>query len=1072
MITCFADMPSDQEFQQQAEDFKTKGNAAFSDGNLSNAISFYSQGLVSCDRVSNESVKSLKTTLLSNRAMCYLKDLSSLEKCIEDCSSGLELNPSDGNVRNKLLFRRAKARFLLYNQATTPGSDDDAVLQDMAKDLLQVVNNDPKNKDAAQLLKTVRAQYKTQQATTATPLSKVMSMLQKKEGQPKEQLHQVKLLLGLFDNDLKNTAMEFGRIGGISALLELVRKNRHQQGEDFDSKFITLSIQCLSQAASYPPFTRQFMVNHQEDLGTLIECASMDSDSVVLAMAVLVRVILHADRDKPDEEVTGKTKLDYDVIIAVITTALSRKYETNNQRTVVIRGVLDLINTWTAGKDRASTIRQSLGPGVVDPTLPAPKTQTEIHAFTPQQLAEHRRREMALNDRDEAWAFERCIRILSKAFKTMLIATCTVDDHTVRREMIVTIGRILAVLDEDDRIKDVVKPYLGKNDSGPTIEEIFDEEEKEAQSEEDQDALKIIMESAIITCALLLSKKEVGSWALGSGWSSSGLPTLIESSNNRAMFLASEILSAAATVESSRHIVANLVSSGLMKKLLNSDDRDIRSGAASAVAKLGLSDEAARKDEGEVMHMLVAACDLMEDDKMDGRENPSLKDEAKLRHFSSFATSSVERGVEMISYLVSNTSVKEELAAGFSSNTKSSVSALERLVKTADLPNAGESLTGFALATIFQHMAATNLQIRKEGFEGKEVSMEQYDEMQKLGKTAEEKEVIDSQEDPDTTAACHERIRKMASANVPRAMVTLIEGASEHTQEQITLGFNRMADEQSVRGILIQQGVLSSCIKIDKNEAPTDTDTMKKVVTLARHCIAKMLVTTNPTLLTSAQRLGAIRPLIQLVRDIKGSDLQKFEALLALTNLGGSGADAQNRIVSERGIGSLHFAMFSDHEMVRRAATEAMSNLVPHEAMMKHLSKDDNLRLWYALATDFEDNYECARAAAGGLAMATQDLSIAEAVVALEKFRQHTEMMLECGRLEIMHRIFVLIHNLIRHGGKPRKKTIEEGFVKFCEAYVSSYHNGTGADLEFTEQERALLPVTAEIAAEIVNLSD
>jgi len=1077
-------MPTDQEFQQQAENFKTKGNAAFGKGSIAEAISFYSQGIVLCDRAAVDSVVNpVKTTLLSNRAMCYLKDLKTLDKCIEDCTSGLALGPSDVTLRNKLLFRRAKAAFLSSNLPDNSKSSNSAdQLQDAAKDLLQVINTDPNNKDASQLLKTVRAQYKTQQANASTPVSKALQQL-KASDEPKKKLHQIKLLLGMFDNDLKNAAMELGRIGGVSTLLETIQNNQQlvsfdEKSKQFEPKLTVLTIQCLSQASSHPPFVREYMVNHQQDLGDLIDSESMDADAVVLGMAVLVRIILHADRDPFDQEISGKTLLDYDVIIHVIKQATARSnFANKNQRNVVIRGVLDLISTWTAGLDRETNIRQSLGPGIVDPTLPAPKSKMEIHAFTPQQLAAHRRRESDRKDRDGAWAFERCIRILSNAFDVMLKATREIEDHVVRREMVVSISRMLAVLDDEDRIKNVVKPYLSSEEDrdGPIIEEVNDDdEEKLAELEESGVALDTIMERAIITCALLLSKKEVGSWALGTGWNTSGdeLPRLIESDNSQAMFLASEVVSAASTVESSRHLVASLVSSGSMQRLLKNPDRDIRSGAASAVAKLGMSDKAAQKDEGEMMGMLLAACDLLEDDEVDGKPKTPSKDEAKLRHFSSFATSSVERGVEMISYLVSNTVVKEELAAGFSPSMESTSTALERLVKTADLPNSGESLTGFALATIFQHMAATNKQIRREGFEGKEVTMEQYDEMQKLGKTADEKEVMESEEDPDTTASAHERIRKMASANVPRALVVLVEGASEHTLEQVALGFSRMADEQSVRGIMIQQGVLTCCIKIDKNESPTDSDTMKKVVTLARHCIGKMLVTTNPTLLTSAQRLGAIRPLIQLVRDIKSSDLQKFEALLSLTNLGGSGDDAQNRIVSEKGITTMHFAMFSDHDMVRRAATECMSNLVQHKAMMDHLKEEGNLKLWYAFATDFEDHYDCARAAAGCLAMATQDPIIAEKVVEMEKFRPHTETMLECGRLEIMHRIFVLVHNLVAHGGKTREKVVKEGFVAFCEAYVASYHQGTGVDLEFSDQERALLPVVAEIAATIVQMAD
>jgi hypothetical protein len=422
----------------------------------------------------------------------------------------------------------------------------------------------------------------------------------------------------------------------------------------------------------------------------------------------------------------------------------------------------------------------------------------------------------------------------------------------------------------------------------------------------------------------------------------------------------------------------------------------------------------------------------------------------------------------MITYLIPNTTVKEELAAGFSSRVDAPHTALDLLVKTADLPNSGESLSGYGLATIFQNMAATNEQVRKEAFEGKEVTMEQYDEMQRLGKTDEEKERMDAEKDPDTIASCHERIRKMASANVPRALVSLMEGASEHTMEQLVLGMNRMAQEESVRGIMIQQGVLSACIKVEKNEGPTETDVMKKVIRLARHCIAKMLVTTNPSLLTSAQRLGSARPLIQLIRDIKASDLQHFEALLAITNIASSGDDAKNRIVTEKGIPTFHFAMFSDHEMVRRAATEAMCNLVPHQAMMDHLAEGDHVKLWLAFASDYEENYECARAAAGCLAMATQDETIALKVAELSKFKDEASLILESGRPELMHRGLVLILNLVEHGSETREKVVEAGLVAFCRAYVESIESQGADKLQLPPEELQILPITVEIAKKIV----
>jgi hypothetical protein len=122
--------------------------------------------------------------------------------------------------------------------------------------------------------------------------------------------------------------------------------------------------------------------------------------------------------------------------------------------------------------------------------------------------------------------------------------------------------------------------------------------------------------------------------------------------------------------------------------------------------------------------------------------------------------------------------------------------------------------------------------------------------------------------------------------------------------------------------------------------------------------------------------------------------------------------------------------------MVRTAATEAMCNLVPHKLMMEHLAEGDNIRLWLAFAVDYEDNYECARAAAGCLVMATQDESIAKAVTNLPTFKEEMTFVLECGRLEIMHRGVVLVLNLVELGEEMRGKAKVARLVVFSRAYL------------------------------------
>ena len=1081
-------MPTDEALTQKAEEWKAKGNEAFQKGSVDEAIQAYSQGIVACDRVV-PSPNDLKATMLSNRAMCHLKAMS-FQPCIDDCTTALNLDTKDdsGKLRAKLFFRRAKASFLLFNVRTATGggsasssAGNDQLLQDAAKDLLGLLQIDPKNTEANKLLASVRAQHKLTQ-TAVTPVSKTLDALKNDDGTP---LHNVKVLLGLLDNDTKNASSELGRLGGIKVLLDLAQKSI-TSGSAEDSKIAILSLQCISAAASYPTFVRDYLnaPSFQADVARLVQNCSVgtavrSADFIVSALAILVRIILHLDRDDPEKDIEGKTGLDYQTIVKCCNTALN--YAIKEDDKTVTRAVLDVLTTWTAGTERDSSIRASLGGGVTDPLLPIPATQSEIRNMTPQETAAYRKRQSDKKTRDGAWAFERSILLIqSGGLKTVLRAATSCQDHVVRREITVVVGRILNAVESEDKIKELVKPFLGNPDgdekSGVIIEEVYtDEDGKEIEAEEEEvTSLETMMERAIVCCALLLSRsKEEGGWAIGGGWRTSveDLETMINSSDPRAMCLASEVISAAATIETAHGVISNLMKDGFIKKLITSEDRDIRSGAASAITKVGLADKATGSDEAEIMSLLVGACDLLED-KGDKEEINDTKGSSKLHSFSSFATSSVERAIEMITYLVANTSVKEELAAGFQA-PGASHSALERLVEVSDVPSAGESLAGFGLATIFQHIAVTNLQLRREMFEGKEVTMEQYDEMQKMGKTEEEKEMMELEKDPDTQDACNERIRKMASANVPRAMVTLMEGASEHTLEQLVLTMNRMAAEPSVRGIMIQQGVLSACIKVEKNEGPTETDTMKKVIQLARHCIAKLLITTNPALLTSAQKLGSVRPLLQLIRDIKASDLQHFEALLAITNVASAGEDAKNKIVTENGIPPLHFEMFSDHEMVQRAATEAMCNLVPHKAMMDHLANADNLKLWLAFASDAEGHYECARAAAGCLAMATQDESIAIELSSMEKFGAKMNLMLECGRLEIMHRALYIVLNLAQHGGQCRQSIIDEGLVVFCRAYVENFHDKQDEQmLEFPEEERQLLPVTIDLAKKIVSLSE
>ena len=85
------------------------------------------------------------------------------------------------------------------------------------------------------------------------------------------------------------------------------------------------------------------------------------------------------------------------------------------------------------------------------------------------------------------------------------------------------------------------------------------------------------------------------------------------------------------------------------------------------------------------------------------------------------------------------------------------------------------------------------------------------------------------------------------------------------------------------------------------------------------------------------QSYQVLRPLLSLL-SLDRTALESFESLLAFTNLTSLGGLARNedvctRLVREDGaFGAVEQYMFEEHEMLRRAATECLCNLVlnPH----------------------------------------------------------------------------------------------------------------------------------------------
>lgn len=767
----------------KAEEYKSKGNELFkkvgqrvtiaewklvsitnscarcltTQGKIVEAVQAYSLGI----EQANDS--KLKATLYSNRAACYLKSQSQLQECIDDCTQALELSDGDASIRSKLLYRRAKARFL---QSEQQQQVDNEILQEAAKDLLTLLSFDKKNKEASTLLQAIRAKHALQSKGNS-PIAKTL------EGLSSNPEHACKVLLGLLTND-PSSSMELGRLDGIEKLWNLST---------------TLGLQVIACACSYTPFVRTYVATQvsQHQLADIVDNRDHSADYQMAALSTWLRLVMYLDDTSKTESAT-KSLIDGPSVVRSCRAAL----ESQNAR--LMQASLEILSSWSS---------------VYDSDDSAAKSEQEIRAMPPRELSAYKKQQYDKMMLLKEWRKERCLLFMKQGgLETILNAAIHCPHgNMLQREASVVLGRMFEGIENEDEIKSVVKPFLDYHE-GVTIEEIHTDFDEKTQ--EEQGPLEEPSKRAQLTIALLLGVPEIGVWALSRVGGIDELRELINSEVVDAMFLASELVSAAASVEQARPLLANLP----IDVLLESDDYDIRSGAASALAKLGLADKALSANEGEVMGLLQLSVELLYEDTTKTIQEdllPSLK----RSDGSAKPTTAIERGVEVLSYLASKTQVKEELAFGFQPSPDSPSTALDRLVELACAPEAGESLSAYGLATIFSLMAVSIQTLRREAFAGKEISMEQYDELQALGKTSEEKDMA-PEEELDSPASVQERIRRMAAANVPRALVKLMDGASDTTVEQVIAGLNRMASEPSVRGLIVQQGALSACLKVEK----------------------------------------------------------------------------------------------------------------------------------------------------------------------------------------------------------------------------------------------------------------
>ncbi len=440
---------------------------------------------------------------------------------------------------------------------------------------------------------------------------------------------------------------------------------------------------------------------------------------------------------------------------------------------------------------------------------------------------------------------------------------------------------------------------------------------------------------------------------------------------------------ALALAASNKQRCLEIIKDGLpvLKKLMSSRDDSLKVRALVGLCKLGAVG-------GSNVNARLFA------------EGSGLKLEKACRKFLVVTAqhSSIYRwAVEGLAFLTLDAEVKEALIA--------SKQAIEVLCA---VPTTGDQSLLYGLATILVNL--TNSYDKRE----------KQPELEELGKYAGEN--IPKEHELDGDKFVKNRVACLLRHKVVGSLLTLANVDSAGVREQVARVFLALVEEVGNRGQVMQQGGVKALLQV------FNTNTSKGKLTAAQ-ALAKIGITNDPKLAFPGQRLlEVVRPFVALLKSDKG--LQQFEGLMALTNVASINNESRQRIISEGGVPLMESLMFEEHELIRRAATEALCNMLQVSEVHQRFFSDDveRIKLWTLFSG--EEDVLLARAASGGLAQLTCDPGLCGKVMEVKSAPAILKELLLSPNEELCNRGTYIVANMIEASQEIASTFVSSDFLE------------------------------------------
>ncbi|TFK56620.1 ARM repeat-containing protein [Heliocybe sulcata] len=447
----------------------------------------------------------------------------------------------------------------------------------------------------------------------------------------------------------------------------------------------------------------------------------------------------------------------------------------------------------------------------------------------------------------------------------------------------------------------------------------------------------------------------------------------------------------------------------------------LRAAAAVALVKLArgtLSDSDSSKivetqvDQKEQMDLV----DFMKDMTISGADHGALSD-----------------AIEGLVYMSTEAAVKEMLSQDLSF-WKQLFSYIPKR-KIDDTPTSMPSSILYGIVAV-----ALNVCAYKPRFTEEETQMLKLRRLANAGKSAETQEDL-LDDDSHVKARC-QRLVQLGLTGALSAIVRVTESQGVRTAVGRTI--LHLVEDKENRGKVLQEGggkALTVIIRARMTEAQKDKSAHSRHAALdpsdlqAIQALAKLAITSAPFQVFGPGETvlyDTIRPLSQLVLHPSANLLQRFEGMMALTNLSSASAEVATRIAAADGLlNKVELLLLEEHTLVRRAAMELICNLLAGSEDLFDKYSGSTSKIQVLLALSDVDDIPTRLAASGGLAQVTASPAACAKLLTLQNER---------------HRVLQLFTQLVNPSADSYEEQADPGLVHRGVVCVRNFLMSVGQD--------------------------